>query len=241
MNASDLSLHRYFSPCPSHGLARRSIDLTVAMMAAVALSPLMLCIAIALLLESGWPILFVQTRVGAGGLPFRMYKFRKFAVRSSPNGLPLTVAGDNRMTTVGALLAATKFDELPQLWNVIKGDMAIVGPRAESLAFADCFLGGFEALLQYRPGLLGPTQALFRHEAHLYPQSLDPVLFYREILFPAKARIDLFYYPQRTIASDMAWMIRTVLAIFRPVPSVKASEMSALRPEAGPLGWRRKP
>jgi lipopolysaccharide/colanic/teichoic acid biosynthesis glycosyltransferase len=216
MNAPDLSLHRYFSPCASHGFARRSIDLTVAIMASIVLSPLMLLIAIALLVESGWPFLFVQTRIGAGGVPFRMFKFRKFAVRCSPNGLPLTVASDSRMTMVGSLLAASKFDELPQLWNVLKGDMAVVGPRPESLAFADCFLEGFEALLQYRPGLLGPTQALFRHEALLYPQNLDPVLFYREILFPAKARIDLSYYPERSIASDIAWMFRSLRAVLRP-------------------------
>jgi lipopolysaccharide/colanic/teichoic acid biosynthesis glycosyltransferase len=201
----------------------------------------MLLIAVALVLEGGWPFLFVQTRVGSGGLPFRMYKFRKFAVLCNPNGPPLTVASDSRMTMIGSLLAATKLDELPQLWNVLKGDMAIVGPRPESLAFADCFLGGFEVLLQYRPGLLGPTQTLFRHEAHLYPQSLDPVLFYREILFPAKARIDLSYYPQRTIASDIGWMIRSFLAVLRPVPSVKVSRMGTFSPEAGPLAWRRKP
>jgi len=218
MNASDLSLHRYFSPCPSHGFIRRSIDLSVATMAGAMLAPLMLVIAVALMLESGWPFLFVQTRVGASGRPFRMYKFRKFAVRCSPGGVPLTVAGDSRMTVIGKLLATTKFDELPQLWNVLKGDMSIVGPRPESLAFADCFLGGFEALLQYRPGLLGPTQALFRHEAHLYPHNLDPVLFYREILFPAKARIDLAYYPERSIASDIVWMFRSLRAVLHPAP-----------------------
>ncbi len=221
MNAPDLSLHRVFSPSLSHGFARRSIDVAVAVVASIVLSPLMLGIAIALLLESGWPVLFVQNRVGAGGVPFRMYKFRKFAVRCSPNGLPLTVARDSRMTTIGALLAATKFDELPQLWNVLKGDMAIVGPRPESLAFADCFLGGFEALLQYRPGLLGPTQALFRHEAHLYPRDLDPVLFYREILFPAKARTDLSYYPKRSIGSDVAWIFRSLVAVLRPTPAAR--------------------
>ncbi|OHV88420.1 sugar transferase [Mesorhizobium sp. ORS 3428] len=215
MNAS----HRYFSPCPSHGFARRSVDLAVATVACAVLAPLMLLIAVALMLESGWPFLFVQTRVGAGGRPFRMYKFRKFAVRCSPNGLPLTVARDSRMTTLGRLLATTKLDELPQLWNVLKGDMAVVGPRPESLAFADCFFGGFETLLQYKPGLLGPAQAIFRHEAYLYPQTMDPVLFYREILFPAKARIDLSYYPKRTIASDVVWMIRCFLAILRAAPA----------------------
>lgn len=219
MNASDLSLHGHFAPDPAHGLARRAIDLALAMTAVVVLAPLMLLIAVTLMLESGWPVLFVQTRLGAGGRSFRIYKFRKFAVRCSTHGLPLTVAGDSRMTPIGRLLAAAKFDELPQLWNVLKGEMAIVGPRPESLAFADCFLGGFESLLQYKPGLLGPSQTLFRHEASLYPQCMDPLQFYREILFPAKARIDLSYYPKRTIGSDIAWMVRGFLAILCPARS----------------------
>ncbi|TIX44948.1 MAG: sugar transferase, partial [Mesorhizobium sp.] len=100
-----------------------------------------------------------------------------------------------------------------QLWNVFRGEMAIVGPRPESLVFADCFRGSFEGILQYKPGLLGPAQVLFRNEAHFYPGSVDPLLFYREVLFPAKARLDLSYYPQRTIVSDVVWMVRGLLAV----------------------------
>lgn len=218
MSASGLSLHRRFVSSSIHGFARRSIDLAVASVAAITFAPLMLLIALALLLEGGRPVLFVQTRIGAGARPFRMYKFRKFDVRCSPHGLALTMVGDSRMTTIGRFLAVTKFDELPQLWNVLKGEMAIVGPRPESLAFADCFRGGFEAVLQYKPGLLGPSQVLFRHEAHFFPRSVDPILFYREVLFPAKAGIDLSYYPQRTIASDIAWMVRGFLAVLGRVP-----------------------
>ena len=219
MNASDRSLHRRFVSNPAHGLARRSIDLAVAGAALIVFAPLMLLIAGALLLEGGGSILFAQTRMGAGGRPFRMYKFRKFGVNCGSQGLALTVVGDSRMTTVGRFLAATKFDELPQLWNVLKGEMAIVGPRPESMAFADCFRGGLEAVLQYKPGLLGPTQVVFRHEAHFFPRSADPILFYREVMFPAKARLDLSYCPQRTIVSDIVWMARGVLAVVGWVPS----------------------
>ncbi|PAP93002.1 sugar transferase [Mesorhizobium wenxiniae] len=213
MNALDLSIHRSVVSSAAHGFARRAIDLVIAAAAAIVFAPLMLVIALALLLEGGRPIFFTQTRVGAGGRPFRMYKFRKFAVRCDPGGLALTMAGDSRMTRIGRFLALTKFDELPQLWNVFRGEMAIVGPRPESLVFADCFRGGFEAVLQYKPGLLGPAQVLFRHEAKFYPRSADPILFYREVLFPAKARIDLSYYPQRTIAADIIWMMRGFLAV----------------------------
>ncbi|WP_214473680.1 sugar transferase [Mesorhizobium sp. dw_380] len=219
MNASDLSLHRHSVSNSTHGFARRAIDLAVASVASLILSPLMLAIAVALLLEGGRPVLFVQTRMGAGGRPFHMYKFRKFGVDCSPHGPALTMVGDSRMTTVGRFLAATKFDELPQLLNVLKGEMAIIGPRPESLAFADCFHGGLEAVLEYKPGLLGPTQVFFRHEARFFPRSVDPILFYREVIFPAKARLDLSYYPRRTIASDIVWMARGFLAVAGWAPS----------------------
>lgn len=218
MNATDISLHRRLVTTSGHGFARRSVDIAVASVAAIVFAPLMLLIAIALVVEGGRPVLFAQTRLGAGARPFRMYKFRKFDVRCDPHGLALTVAGDNRMTKLGRILAATKFDELPQLWNVVRGEMAIVGPRPESMAFADCFRGGAEAVLQYKPGLLGPAQVLFRNEADFYPQSADPLHYYREVLFPAKARIDLSYYPQRTLVSDVAWMARGFLAVFGRVP-----------------------
>ncbi|TGP44353.1 sugar transferase [bacterium M00.F.Ca.ET.230.01.1.1] len=218
MNATDQSLHRHVIAVSDHGFARRLIDVVVAIFAAILFSPLMLLIAVSLLAAGGGPVLFAQTRLGAGARPFRMYKFRKFDVRCDPHGLALTVAGDNRMTRIGRVLAATKFDELPQLWNVIIGDMAIIGPRPESLAFADCFHSGAEAVLRYKPGLLGPSQVLFRNEASFYPKSTDPLTYYREILFPAKARIDLSYYPQRTLVADVVWMARGFLAVFGRVP-----------------------
>jgi lipopolysaccharide/colanic/teichoic acid biosynthesis glycosyltransferase len=104
-------------------------------------------------------------------------------------------------------------DELPQLWNVLKGDMALVGPRPESLSFADCFRDGYEAVLQYKPGLFGPAQIIFRHEAHFYPRDVEPIVFYKEVLFPAKARIDLSYYARRTILSDTALIFRGVFIV----------------------------
>jgi lipopolysaccharide/colanic/teichoic acid biosynthesis glycosyltransferase len=115
-------------------------------------------------------------------------------------------------------------DELPQLWNVLRGDMAIVGPRPESLAFADCFRNGFENVLRYKPGLFGPSQVSFRYESWHYPPNEDPTLFYRHVLFPAKATLDLAYFPHRTIAADIGWMVRGVLAILGRGPKVPPVE-----------------
>ena len=192
---------------------RRFLDILCVGAAALVLSPLMLGVAVAICIESGRPILFSQRRLGQYGRPFRMYKFRKFRPDCDNKGCPLTVEGDDRMTAIGRFLAAAKLDELPQLWNVLRGDMSLVGPRPESLAFADCFRNGFERIHEHKPGLFGPCQVMFRHESKLYPDDVVAVEFYRKNLFPAKAEIDLAYFSRRTLVSDFGWILRGVWVI----------------------------
>jgi lipopolysaccharide/colanic/teichoic acid biosynthesis glycosyltransferase len=192
---------------------RRVLDILCASAAAIVVSPLMLGVALAIWIEDGRPILFSQCRLGQYGRLFRMYKFRKFRPDCDNHGCPLTVEGDDRLTTIGRFLAAGKLDELPQLWNVLWGDMSLVGPRPESRAFADCFRNGFERIHEHKPGLFGPCQVMFRHESKLYPDDVAAVEFYRKILFPAKAEIDLAYFSRRTLVSDFGWILRGVWVI----------------------------
>jgi lipopolysaccharide/colanic/teichoic acid biosynthesis glycosyltransferase len=203
-----------------HGTLRRVFDVTLSAISLISLAPVMLVIAVMIVIEDGGPVFFQQTRLGFDGRPFGMYKFRKFRSDCGTSGVPLTVEGDSRMTRIGRFLAATKLDELPQLWNILKGDMAIVGPRPESMAFADCFQNGYEEILQHKPGLVGPSQVAFRHEAKLYPANEDPCVFYRRVLFPAKAMLDLAYFKRRTIGSDLSLMVQSALTIFNIQPSV---------------------
>lgn len=193
--------------------ARRLLDIALAITAAALLAVPMILIALAILAESGGPVLFRQTRLGLGGRSFTMYKFRKFHRAAGPDGSPLTLHEDPRMTAVGRILMASKLDELPQLWNVIRGDMAVIGPRPESLAFADCFRNGFEKILDHKPGLLGPCQILFRNESALFVPGMDPRQFYRDVLFPTKARVDLAYFQSRTLVSDLGLIARGVVAV----------------------------
>lgn len=195
-------------------VAKRVFDIAVASLALLLASPFMLLVALAIICESGRPIFFAQTRLGLGGRPFLMYKFRKFHKDCGTSGSPLTLENDQRLTKVGRLLVAAKMDELPQFWNVILGDMSIIGPRPESMAFADCFSGGYENVLNYKPGILGPAQAIFRSESTLYSPGVEPADFYRSVLFPAKARIDLEYYRSRTFWSDIAWILKNIIAVF---------------------------
>ena len=187
---------------------RRALDILGAGVAVSVLAPVMPIVTLAIWIESGRPILFSQLRLGQNGRPFRMYKFRKFRPDCDNHGCPLTVERDSRLTAIGRVLAASKLDELPQLWNVLRGDMSLVGPRPESLAFTDCFRNGFEKIHEHKPGLFGPCQVMFRHESKLYPPGVAAVEFYRQVLFPAKAEIDIGYFSRRTLVSDLGWILR---------------------------------
>ena len=192
---------------------RRALDIVCSSAAMVLLTPLALLVSLAIWIEGGRPILFSQLRLGQNGRPFLMYKFRKFRPDCGNHGCPLTMENDDRLTRIGHILAETKFDELPQLWNVLRGDMSLVGPRPESLALADCFRNGFEKIHEHKPGLFGPCQVLFRNESRLYPAGVPAVEFYRKVLFPAKAEIDLAYFSRRTLVSDLGWILRAAWEI----------------------------
>jgi len=196
---------------PSLGMhvgLRRALDILGAGVAVSVLAPVMPIVTLAIWIESGRPIVFSQLRLGQNGRPFRMYKFRKFGPDCGSDGCPLTVEGDGRLTMIGRVLAVSKLDELPQLWNVLRGDMSLVGPRPESLAFSDCYRNGFEKVHEHKPGIFGPCQVMFRHESKLYPAGVPVVEFYRQVLFPAKAEIDIAYFSRRTLVSDLGWILR---------------------------------
>jgi lipopolysaccharide/colanic/teichoic acid biosynthesis glycosyltransferase len=202
---------------PSRKAARLApIDRIVALASLILLLPLVISIAVAIVADSGFPVFFSQERLGLQGRRFWMLKFRKFHPDIGGDTRPLTLADDPRFTRVGRFLAKTKLDEVPQLWNVIRGDMAVVGPRPEVPEFEACFAGPLQQLLDYRPGIFGPSQSAFRSEAVLFTPDRHPQEFYRQVLFPAKAALDLAYYPTRTVFGDIRWVLRGILAVCRP-------------------------
>jgi lipopolysaccharide/colanic/teichoic acid biosynthesis glycosyltransferase len=216
----NLSRERVLQAIPPAGrrdvaLEQRVLDVCLAVFGLLTLAVVMAVIALLIWLESGRPIFFSQIRLGQHGLPFRLYKFRKFREGATAAGAAVTVQNDHRMTRVGRILAQTKLDELPQLWNILKGDMSVVGPRPEALAFADCYDERYRGVLRFRPGIFGPNQMFFRNEGALFPPDRDPEEFYRAVLFPLKARVDLAYFRNRTLWGDVAWIVRGILAIFQ--------------------------
>ena len=125
-------------------------------------------------------------------------------------GPGVTVNGDIRMTRLGRFLERTKLDELPQLWNILKGEMSFVGPRPESKRFAHLFNGEYKAVLRYVPGIFGPSQVQYRNEGMLYPPDEDPETYYCRVVFPEKAKLDTDYYNKAYFYSDIGWIIRGI-------------------------------
>ena len=190
---------------------RRLFDVAVAIIGLIVASPVMIVITTLLWLDAPGHALFAQQRLGRNGRLFTLYKFRKFPASWQSAGPGVTVANDSRLTRFGAILERTKFDELPQLWNILKGEMAFIGPRPESPRFGDLFTGRHRRLLDYTPGLFGPAQVAFRNESEMYPSDQDPEQFYRQQLFGQKADLDLAYYQHRNgLASDIGWMVRGI-------------------------------
>ena len=193
---------------------RRVFDIVFAACVLTLFSVLMAVIAIALYVESGGPVFFSQIRLGRSGQQFRLRKFRKFPANAGRGGPGVTVRGDVRMTAIGRILERTKLDELPQLWNILAGDMSVVGPRPESLAFAGCFARGHDGVLDFKPGIFGPCQVMFRNEGCLYQDGCEPDEYYRRVLFPLKAHADLAYFSNRSLLSDLWCIVHGTLAVF---------------------------
>jgi lipopolysaccharide/colanic/teichoic acid biosynthesis glycosyltransferase len=192
------------------GYVKRLMDLVLALVGLVLAAPLMAFVALAVRLDSPGRAIFSQERLGQHGRVFRMHKFRKFPACWGDRGAGVTVTGDARMTRLGRFLERSKLDELPQLWNILKGEMSFVGPRPETLRFADLFQGELKGVHDFLPGIFGPNQVAFRNESKMYPPDRDPETFYREELFPQKARRDIAYFSRSTPLSDLLWIARGV-------------------------------
>ena len=172
-------------------------------------SPFLLAAGLAIVLDSAWPPLFCQERVGRGGRRFRLWKLRTMRVGG---GAEVTAKGDERVTRVGRILRKTKLDELPQLWNVLAGDMALVGPRPEVPAYVDLSDPAWRRVLEVRPGITDPVSLRLRFEEELLASIQgDRARFYREVFVPFKTHKYLDYQSVRSPWSDLKVLLQTVL------------------------------
>jgi lipopolysaccharide/colanic/teichoic acid biosynthesis glycosyltransferase len=187
----------------------RAFDLAVLVVAAPAILIVGSLIAVAIFLDSPGPLFYRAPRIGRHGRSFAMLKFRKMT--RDARGPHLTLAGDERFTPIGRFLSRTRLDELPQVWNVLRGEMRLVGPRPEVAAFVDEHHDAYREILTVTPGLTGPSQLAHLNEAEVLAAHEDPVAAYARVLMPAKIALDTQYVRHRSLWGDAWLLVRTTV------------------------------
>jgi lipopolysaccharide/colanic/teichoic acid biosynthesis glycosyltransferase len=170
-------------------------------------------LAVAVKLSDGGPVFYRQERVGEGGRLFAILKFRSMLVNAEKMGLSVTKDGDPRITKVGRFLRKTKLDELPQLWNVLQGDMSFVGPRPEVPCYVEKYTTGQKRVLELRPGITDLATLEFRNEEELLRTAADTEKFYLEYCVPRKIELNLAYAKTANVWEDVKIILRTLLPL----------------------------
>lgn len=191
-------------------IAKYLFDRIMAFVGLIVLSPVLLVVwmLIRVKMPDG-PAVFTQKRVGKDGKLFTMYKFRSMSAHHS--GSTVSVAGESRITPFGAKLRRYKLDELPELWNVLIGDMSFVGPRPDVPGYADKLEGDDRRVLQLRPGITGPASLKYRDEEILLAGQANPQEFNDKVIYPDKVRINLYYLDHYSFLADIKMIFATVL------------------------------
>ncbi len=192
---------------------KRVIDVLVAGGGLILASPLFLIAAIAVKLDSKGPIFFRQERLGRHCRPFQILKFRSMVVEAPKQGGLLTAGSDPRITRVGRILRQTKLDELPQLLNVLRGDMSLVGPRPEVRRYVELFPREYETILSVRPGITDWASIKYRNESALLGQAEDPEAEYLRVILPDKIRLAQQYVAQQTTWVDLRIIAQTLATV----------------------------
>jgi lipopolysaccharide/colanic/teichoic acid biosynthesis glycosyltransferase len=193
---------------------KRWFDVACTLCGLIVLSPVFLIAVLAIRLSSRGPAFFTQVRVGRHGKLFRIFKFRTMRVESEGNGSLLTASGDSRVTPLGNWLRRTKMDELPQLINVLAGDMSLVGPRPEVPKFVAVFTDRQRGILREKPGITGPCANIYLDEEELLASQPDKEQFYTSAILPNKLEIDLTYCEHVAFAKDLRIIFQTYGKVF---------------------------
>jgi lipopolysaccharide/colanic/teichoic acid biosynthesis glycosyltransferase len=202
-------------------ILKRTFDLLVASAGLALFSPLRVAVMLSIWLQDRKSPFYIAPRAARGGGEFRMVKFRSMVVNADKIGGSSTAAADRRITPVGRFVRAYKLDELIQLWNVLEGDMSLVGPRPQVLTDAGLYTEAEKRMLTVRPGMTDPASIVFSDEGDVLRGSSDPDLLYNQIIRPWKSRLALAYIDHRTFGTDLWLILLTVVAI--------ASRTAALR------------
>lgn len=193
---------------------KRVSDLLLSLIGIVALMPIFGIVALAIAMDGSGNILYFQQRVGKKGKLFWLVKFRSMKVNSEGPGITMGTS-DSRITPVGRFIRKYKIDEFPQLWNVLRGDMSLVGPRPEIPEYVSLYTEEMRRVLDVRPGMTDPASLIGFNESELLEKAEDPETVYREILLPKKVASQIAYMESASLKSDIRVIIRTLFRIFK--------------------------
>ncbi|MCH5240177.1 MAG: sugar transferase [Muribaculaceae bacterium] len=194
-------------------IIKRLFDILAAGGGLIILSPFLLLISLAIKVSDfRSPVFFRQKRIGQYGVPFYIIKFTTMVsdAFNEEKGNYITIANDPRFTTLGLFLNRYKLNELPQLWNVLKGQMSFVGPRPDVEGYADRLTGDDRKILSLKPGLTGPATLKYRNEEELLAQQADPLTYNNEVIWPDKVKINLKYLEEQSLLTDLKYIFRTI-------------------------------
>ncbi len=196
-------------------MLKRTFDFLASFFGLLLLSPLILCIAVWVKCDSKGPIFYRQVRVGKDGREFKLFKFRSMRVGADRAGLLTLGDRDPRVTRSGFWLRKTKLDELPQLFNVLVGDMSLVGPRPEVPKYVALYTPEQREVLSVRPGITDTASLEMRNEAELMAQQVDPEGYYMNVQIPLKIKLAKEYIAQQSLLSDLKLIVRTIGVMFK--------------------------
>jgi lipopolysaccharide/colanic/teichoic acid biosynthesis glycosyltransferase len=196
-------------------MIKRAFDIGAASLGLVVLSPLLLLVALLIKLDSAGPVFFRQERIGSGFRPFIIYKFRTMVQEAPRQGGPITFGADPRITRAGQILRRTKIDEFPQLINVLRGEMSLVGPRPEVRQYVELFREDYVDILRVLPGITDLASLTYRHEAEVLGRSENPEVAYVRDVLPEKVRLAKEHVRRSSLLFDVTLIFKTLLALFR--------------------------
>ncbi len=195
-------------------MGKRVFDICMSLIGLVLGAPVFVAVSVVIWLTDGPPVFFQQRRVGQGGVCFRLYKFRTMRTVLYGASNSFDAGNTERVTRVGSFLRRSKLDEFPQLWNVLRGDMSLVGPRPEVVRWVDEYPERWALVHQIRPGITDPASVVYRHEEEILRRAESPEAVYQGVILPRKLAIYEQYVATRTFRGDLCIILDTLVALF---------------------------
>ena len=193
-------------------MLKRTFDILLSVFAIFLLSPFFLVVSFLIVIDSGFPIFFLQKRIGRDAKEFNIIKFR--TMKTNNENITITVSDDSRITRIGKYLRKTKIDELPEILNVLFGQMSFVGPRPDVKGYADKLKGANRKILALRPGITGPASLKYYNEEYILSQKSNPKKYNDEVIFPDKVKINMHYFHNRSFFLDLKIIFATIFRVF---------------------------